>query len=1129
MNERPSTSTAIHRGSNYRGGLQPRLRALGWSTVAVASLLLAAPQPSLAQQPAAAQTTPRVVTLITGDRVVVSGQSFESVRIERAPGRESVSFTTQRLPVAPGKSHLFVFPADAAPLVQSGKVDRRLFDVTLLVESGYDDAHRSNLPLIVTYLRTNSARALPRVVPGTVAGRSLPSVNGQALSSPKAQISQVWSAVVAAPGAFAAVSEPIGKLWLDALHHPVLDQSVPQIGAPAAWELGYEGDGVVVAVLDTGVDEAHPDLIDTVVVSENFTIDPDGDQVGHGTHVASIIAGSGAASGGLYRGVAPGVSLLSGKVCEGFGCPESSMIAGMQWAAAEEGAQVINMSISGTDTPGLDPLEEAVETLSSQFGTLFVISAGNDGGFLPVGTAGSTAAALTVGAVDRDDNLADFSSRGLTVDGALKPDITGPGVDIVAARGAGTELGALVGDDYVTASGTSMAAPHVAGAAALVLQQRPTWRGADVKAALMGSAVFNSAYTTADQGAGRVDVAAALDTSFLANASSLSLGIARWPHEDDEPIVRTLTYRNLGPAAELELELDIVAADGSRPPAEMFTVSPSRISLPEGGTASVRVTANTAVAAPDGFYGGRVLASDGNARSLAIPLALVREVESYDLTLRHIDRAGELTAQWTANLFPYTGVVGLPWVDPPSTVPQDVVLRLPKGRYALESYIYPVEEPFEYVRIVAPNQLVDADKLLVMDGSAAIPVTVASPKEGAVHSGVDETWSILTEQGRYGSGFSVFFEGDTAFYRGEIDPPESTLLSSIEVQWDDSAAVPPESYAGVWTAEGKLPASELIFDLDHVATVNAHYSAPLTSLQLVNEVGAGALWRPELGFSFGGLPVELPLDRTEYYYSSDPTVRWVNQLWMHDDDFLQSIMLGWVPYEYRAGETYATRWNEPVFSPSLPEQTSAFEWADRNGDVLTFQLPGYGDRAGHGGFIASEGPTVLYRNGEYVGQSEFDTFAQFEVPPEPATYRLELDHRQVMFELTTRRQAAWTFQSGHVEGSPARIPLLVVRFTPELDERGRAPSDTRFRLPLYVDQFDRDALPEVSTPSVEASYDDGATWEPALVEPNGSGWNALLDHPRRAQYVSLRTSTGDALGNAVEQTIYRAYGLKKRH
>jgi subtilisin family serine protease len=1129
MKNQFTAGSAMEPSSHRHWSFGRGLRALGWTSVAVASLLLGAPQQLLAQQPAPTQRNPHIVTLITGDRVIASGASFESVRIERAAGRESLSFSTQRMPVA-GKTHLFVIPADAAPLVQSGKVDRRLFDVTLLVESRYDDAHRNNIPLIVTYPRISAARALPRVVPGTVAGRNLPSVNGMSVNSPKAQANQVWNTVVSGSSAFAATREPIGKVWLDALQQPVLDHSVPQIGAPAAWELGYEGDGVIVAVLDTGVDDTHPDLIDTVVVSENFTLDPDGDQVGHGTHVASIIAGSGAASGGLYRGVAPGVSLLSGKVCEGFGCPESSIIAGMQWAAGEEGAQVINMSLGGTDTPGLDPMEEAVETLTSQYGTLFVIAAGNDGGFLPVSTPGSAAAALTVGAVDREDNLADFSSRGLTVDGHLKPDIAAPGVDIVAARAAGTERGELVGEDYMTLSGTSMATPHVAGAAALVLQQHPTWRGTDVKAALMGSARFNAAYTTADQGAGRVDVAAALGTSLLANASSLSFGVARWPHEDDEPTVRTLTYRNLGPATELVFEIDVVASDGTRPPADMFTVTPSSLSLPEGRTASVRVTANTRVAAPDGLYSGRVIASDGTRHNLAIPLALIREVESYDLTLRHLDREGDPTAQWFDNIFPYTGVVGIPWVDPPSTLPQDAVLRLPKGRYAYESYIYSDVEPFDLVRIVAPNQLLDADKLLLLDGSATIPVTVVSPKEGAENGGVSEAWTVLTEQGRFTSVLFSGFLGDIAFYRGELDPPEATLLSIIDTQWVDSTAVPAEPYIGAWTREGRLPESQLVFDMENLATVNGHYSAPLTSLALINEVSTGAFWRPELGFTSSSLVVELPLDLTAHLYSSDPTVRWVDQLWMHDEEYSQSIILGWVPYEYRAGETYATRWNEPVFSPSLPEQTTSFEWADRNGDVLTFQLPRYGDRAGHGGFVASEGTTLFYRNGELIGDSPYDTFAQFEVPPEPATYRLELDHRQVMFELTPHQQVAWTFQSSHVdEGSPQRIPLLVVRFTPELDERGRAPSDTHFCLPLHVDQFDREAPPEVSKPSVEVSYDDGASWAVAPVEPNGSRWNAFLDHPKRAQYVSLRTSTHDRSGNAVEQTLYRAYGLTKRH
>jgi len=1138
MKKRISKGSVIHRGSNHRESLRRCLRAVGCTSVAVASLLLGAPQQLLAQQPgasagqpAAAPGSTTLVTLITGDRVVVSGDQLETVRIQAAPGRERVSFVIQRVPVGRGKApHLFVVPADAAPLVQSGKVDRRLFDVSLLIESRYDDAHRDSLPFIVTYPRTTAARALPRVIAGTVAGRDLPSVNGVAVTSSKALVTQVWASVVsgAPPGAFAAASEPIGRIWLDALHYPVLDHSVAQIGAPSAWALGYEGDGVTVAVLDTGVDDTHPDLSDTVVVSENFTEVPNVDSVGHGTHVASIIAGSGAASGGLYRGVAPAVQLLSGKVCEDLGCAESSMIAGMQWAAAEEGAQVVNMSIGGTDTPGMDPLEEAVDTLTAQYGTLFVISAGNDYTFFPVSSPGSAAAALTVGAVDREDRVAPFSSRGMTVDGALKPDIAAPGVDIVAARADGTELGALVGEDYVTLSGTSMAAPHAAGAAALLLQQHPTWRGSDVKAALMGSAVFNPEFSTLDQGAGRVDIAAALGTSVLASAASLGMGIVQWPHEDDEPTVRTVTYRNLGPATELAVEIAIVGPDGAPAPEGMFTVSPSIISLPEGGTAAVRVTANTSVEALDGLYSGRLIASDGTSGPLAIPLALVREVESYNLTLTHLDENGLPTVNWFDNLFPYAGVTGIPWVTPPAA-PGDLVLRLPRGRYAYESYFYTVEEPYRSTRIVAPNQLLDADKTLVLDASAAAPIRVPSPKQGATALFVDDTWIVETELGPYGSGLIAGFEGDIAFYRDEIDPPEPTLLASSTAEWNDAAVSPQDFYAGFWTSQGQLPPTELVLDTEQVAVVNASYAAPLSSVELVNEVTVFSYLPPSLGSGAMIYEFELPLERTEHYYTTDPDVRWVNELWMHDAEFTQSIILGWVPYEYRVGQTYTSRWDEPVFSPSLPEESLLGDWGSRDGDVLSFQLPMYGDSGGHGGFVVAESTTTLFRDGELVGEVGLDAGGQFEVPPELATYRLELDHRQQLFELTPHQQVAWTFQSSHSEeGTPVKVNLLAVRFTPELDASGRAPSDTRFCLPLSVDQFDREAPPEVSTPSVEASYDDGATWTAATVEPNGAGWNAFLDHPERAEYVSLRTSTHDANGNAVEQTLYRAYGLKKR-
>jgi subtilisin family serine protease len=167
------------------------------------------------------------------------------------------------------------------------------------------------------------------------------------------------------------------------------------------------------------------------------------DLAGHGTHVASIMAGSGAASGGRYRGVAPDATIVSAKVGD-FEVAESSVIAAMEWAAGPQHASVVNMSLGFSDALGNDPVETAVNDLTDRYGTLFVVASGNDGinGNNPngaqdydVGSPATADAALSVGAVDHDDQLADFSSRGPRLgDDAIKPEITAPGVDVTGAR-----------------------------------------------------------------------------------------------------------------------------------------------------------------------------------------------------------------------------------------------------------------------------------------------------------------------------------------------------------------------------------------------------------------------------------------------------------------------------------------------------------------------------------------------------------------------------------------------------------------------------------------------------------------------------------------------------------------------
>lgn len=189
----------------------------------------------------------------------------------------------------------------------------------------------------------------------------------------------------------------------------------------------------------------------------------------------------------------------------------------------------------------------------------------------------------------------------------------------------------------------------------------------------------------------------------------------------------------------------------------------------------------------------------------------------------------------------------------------------------------------------------------------------------------------------------------------------------------------------------------------------------------------------------------------------------------------------------------------------------------------------YGDRGGHTAFIPNEGRTALYANGELVGESEFGDGGVFIVPPESADYRMELSYSQSMFELTTHQEVVWSFESAHVDGDePELLPLLTLQFNPKLNELGQAPRGP-FQLPLSVAQYGVKHTPAVIKPSVEVSYDDGVSWTKVTVERRGQTWNLLLDHPQSADYVSLRASTQDHAGNAVEQTLIRAYALAGNH
>ena len=276
------------------------------------------------------------VTLVTGDvvtvRTTVDGkQTAEVDRPDDAVGGV-------RLQESGGD--LYVVPDEAVGLLAADKLDRQLFNVTDLIEMGYDDAGTGTVPMIATFTRAQTrAAAEPSAPRGSKMVRELPVIRGAAITTRKPRARTFWTTVAPAP----AVTDPtptleagVAKLWLDGRVEPALKESVPQIGAPAAWAKGYTGKGVTVAVLDTGIDADHPDLAGLVDGQASFVPGEDAltDVNGHGTHVASTIVGTGAASDGDNKGVAPDADLIVGKVLggpEGYG-QDSWVLAGMEWA-----------------------------------------------------------------------------------------------------------------------------------------------------------------------------------------------------------------------------------------------------------------------------------------------------------------------------------------------------------------------------------------------------------------------------------------------------------------------------------------------------------------------------------------------------------------------------------------------------------------------------------------------------------------------------------------------------------------------------------------------------------------------------------------------------------------------------
>jgi hypothetical protein len=367
-----------------------------------------------------------------------------------------------------------------------------------------------------------------------------------------------------------------------------LDQSVPQIRADRVQnELGLTGEGILVGIVDTGIDYMHPALGEgfgpsfRVIGGYDF-INEDADPVddhGHGTHVAGIV---GASSDSLV-GVAPGVHFIAAKVLdENGGGWTSTVLAGIDLCLDPDGdpgtddaVDIMNFSL-GSSPREDDPVEIAVDN-ASEAGILSVVAAGNSGMGSPFDSPYETIScpataekALTVGACNSAFILADFSSKGPDpIHFRVKPEIVAPGVNINSS---------VLNGETEEHSGTSMATPHVVGVAALLKEQHPDWTPEQIKWAIVNSArPLDEEYNAYRQGSGCVDAWNAAHQDIIVQPGILSFGMVDLEVEVWRDTV-SFTIENTG----IESQQIQFSRDDNLPAAVQLNLSQSSVTVDPG-------------------------------------------------------------------------------------------------------------------------------------------------------------------------------------------------------------------------------------------------------------------------------------------------------------------------------------------------------------------------------------------------------------------------------------------------------------------------------------------------------------------------------------------------------------------
>lgn len=1039
----------------------------------------------------------RTVTLITGDEVtlVEGADGVPSVVTTAGPGRRDISFAVE----THDNGSVTVIPSDAVDYLAKGLLDPRLFEVTRLAELGYDDASVSILPLVLEHKRgTGRSAHATRDLDVDRAGLASDELGLTAVKAAKGSATARWKKLVRVLDAGVQVD----RVWLDGQARVSLDESVDQVDAPEAWEAGFTGEGVTVAVLDSGYDTDHPMLAGRVGMERNFTSEPSVEDLnGHGTHTASTVGGR---VMGDLQGVAPESTLAIGKVCTASGaCPDSAIIEGMIWAVLDADADVVSMSLGAPDSAGVDLVENAVNVLSEATGALFVVAAGNSGeeGLGTVESPGTADAALSVAAVNRDESLATFSSRGARQgDFAVKPEISAPGVGIVAAAPGG-------GSQPMT--GTSMATPHVAGAAALVAQAHPEWDGEELKSALMAGASANPDLGVYHQGTGRLDAdQAALSTVTVSPANlSTSPGWMRTAGSDAQHVI---TYSNHS-ASPVTLALDLSTPSspgGQSGNPEMFTLNTRAVTVPADGSASV--TLNVHDVMPRGAQGAVLTArsADGTVSVRSI-VADYTPVPKRTVTVTSVGRDG-LPAGGSVELVDrYTGVNYWAYLsDGVGTA------SVPESDYYVVKSVSTRSDGTS--TLVVEPVTVAGDTDVVLDARKGVSVRVGVDDATVEGISLIATANLAVAEGTRSYSVSAGRAADfDKLYVAPLADENATLATMATFARTGSGSAAPSSvfYHLFDTYGSGIPSEPTV----------SHKRAKLVSVR--------ADYRA-LGVPTSGLTGSVPVDPDYPGQVFDHPMAMPSQVidyrtpgaW-YDRISAGRLVAQNAPRLYGPGYDNTITWNAGVAGPSTSVDSLArlgdSMGLNNNQGFMWFAGQGVATTTDWGatGTVRLESDGQVLRTWNAVGLYQ-DGAA---VPAGKHRFTLTgvVTRQQPYAALSTRVETVWGFESDTTQNIEV-MPLLTVRADAQgLDLSNLAAPHSTTVLDLTVVPSPNAAQSEVTDLALEVSYDDGSSWE-AVPVSNGQARVKNL----ASGFVSLRATAADAAGSTVTQTIVRAWGTR---